>query len=161
MRTQCSTHLNAYCEGALKERGAVCKGGDRECGNDAECPKGKSCLEFKCYERPTCTVTMCDGPLHDCGETRTLPSTTLEENPSGLIVDHSFLSNGGWSGRVSSLKLSDGCFAVEAVDDDGLCEFGSADNRFIIRDSDLPYDLDNDVCMFKIFAWPAGQKERR
>jgi len=156
---QCMQHLKSYCQGRLSKKGAPCQDmSKRECSNDLMCKEGQLCRNYQCKQAPVCQVTVCEGPTNACGDRYNLPGFTHAQKADGNIFD---LTNGNWWDRVSSFLLSDGCKEIEAVDDDDSCRFGKADNRFFTSSGNLPYDLDNDVCMIRAYAKDLAESGRR
>jgi len=148
-RSKCVGALKGYCNGRLAAQGAPCGGIEkRECLNDLECAENHVCREYRCIAEPVCEVTLCE---RGCSGSSSylFPGVTASKAPNGRIFD---LENGNWWNRVESIRLSPGCRFVEAVDDDGACVFGKGDNGRYSASATLPYDLQHDVCMLRVFA---------
>lgn len=152
---KCFKFLGKYCEEHLKPKGSTCEpASEKSCYNDIDCKDGFRCRAFECVPLPECKVTIYDDYSY-AGSSYTLPVINDEDDFGGKIFD---LKIADWRNRIASVRLSDGCMKVEAVDDDGSCDFGKSDNA-IMRSSwpFMPYDLLYDVCKIKAWAKPLAR----
>eukprot|EP00927_Polykrikos_kofoidii_P024403 TRINITY_DN2219_c0_g1_i2.p1 TRINITY_DN2219_c0_g1~~TRINITY_DN2219_c0_g1_i2.p1 ORF type:complete len:1500 (-),score=216.34 TRINITY_DN2219_c0_g1_i2:137-4207(-) len=148
---KCEMFMETYCDEHLKPLGGSCSASlPKECYTDLDCEDGHVCREFDCVKVPECEVTVFkDSSFRNFHYT--FVKVNNLEHFGGKLVD---LKNADWWDEVSSIKLSNGCSRIEAIDDDGSCVLGKSDNRVYGRPGagSLPDDLDNDVCKMKVYA---------
>jgi hypothetical protein len=153
---QCAQYAGSYCktmygaDACTPQPEAQCFG-DLDCeGDQKKCPSGKcACRKGNCVAVPVCMVTM----YRDAGQrggSYQWPGINHEDNPNGKVFD---LRVDNWNDDIESVRLSDGCNLVELADDDGTCGIGQADNIKTSKSTlDLPWDLQDDVCVVKVWA---------
>jgi len=146
----CIDALGGYCDGRLKARGAHCAiPKETECRYDADCEDDQACVQYACKPLPVCSVTVHSGSGFG-GSKHELPRVTILDAPEGRFFK---LNNGDVKNNIKSVKLSDGCNKVELADDDSPCLLGRGNNGLYYKSaSSLPGDLQNDVCMVKVWA---------
>jgi len=154
----CVAHMNNYCTQHLKAKGASCSpAAEKECYSDLDCNPSTDfqCQEWKCVPVPKCRVTLYKD-RNKGGLSYKVPPVTVLTHVDGMYFN--LKSMQGWHDQISSFDMSSGCERIEMADDDGNCGLGASDNgRFLSSRNSLGEDLDNDVCVIKVWAKPVPQ----
>jgi len=157
-KEECSRYRESYCVKHLvyTHRGLSCdRAQQQECTWDMDClPRHRCTMEGRCLPYPSCTVAFYPDP-NSGGDPRTFGPVYYTDGPGG--------HNGGVifdaTGRVDSVKVSEGCDQVILMDNDrGGCLEVRGDNMLLgartqqYEVNNLPKDLQNDICKVKLLA---------
>jgi len=156
-KAECTKYSKTYCTSHLQKSmggGVNCdRAQKQECLWDLDCPPHHTCTESNsCLALPSCTVWLYAEPNYR-GSVRTFGPLYRRQAPMGKVYDT-------WDkAKIDSVKISGGCEEVLLMDADaGGCLERRDDNILIEnrkgngekRLSNLPYDLEDDVCSIKL-----------
>lgn len=156
-KSQCEAAHKTFCTGHLakaSEEPINCDPAAKvECTWDMDCLPHHSCTpEGTCEEAPVCNVEMYANPGFG-GTKKVLGPVYYTDAPMGKVID--------WPDNddLDSVKVSAGCAEVILMDaDSGGCLEKRYDNIILgaksgaYENSNLPYDLEDDVCAVKLTA---------